>query len=311
MRCPLSYESLRGRAPYSLRGLRALDPRLRRLAPLGFTSPELRAEARDRADKMSIGGVQPKLSAVLHIGSTGEGAFEVVDSGGEYILKPATEYPEVPANEDVTMRMAATASVETPWHGLVRTRDDDLCYVIRRFDRLSTGAKLAVEDAGQLLGLPREGKYDASMERLARALLGSATLPAAEALALWRLVLVVYLTGNEDAHLRNFSLLTDVSGRIRLTPANDLLNYTIVLSSPTEELALTLAGKKSGISRANLHAFAADRLALAPAASRRVLDAVAAVQPTWDDLLARSFLSESMKARYAAVLERRRAVLFS
>jgi serine/threonine-protein kinase HipA len=58
---------------------------LENLLSLYLTQEEQLREARLRADKMSIQGVQPKLSAVL---KPKEGRFEIVDRGRQFILKP-------------------------------------------------------------------------------------------------------------------------------------------------------------------------------------------------------------------------------
>ena len=77
---------------------------LKTLKDLEYTADEQRKEAYNRAAKMSIQGVQPKLSAVLNFK---EEKFEFVDKGGKYILKPQHNvFPEMPENEDLTMRLA-------------------------------------------------------------------------------------------------------------------------------------------------------------------------------------------------------------
>lgn len=247
-RCPITYEPC-GDALYAPAGLRKLSPRLEQLYPLAFTSEQLRREAVARAAKMSIQGVQPKVSAVLNVR---QARFELVDRGGRYILKPQTlDYPEVPENEDVTMRMAARAGIETPLHGLLYTETLDLCYFIKRFDRVGRGKKVAVEDFAQLTGRSRDTKYDASMEQVGKVIDAFCTFPAVERVKLLRRTLFAYLTGNEDMHLKNFSLIT--RGEIvQLSPAYDLLNSTLALPGATEELALPLRGKKSNLKRTDL-----------------------------------------------------------
>ena len=75
--CPITYEPCEGK--YSSKGLRTLSPRLKRLADLPLTAEEQIREAAARAVKMSIQGVQPKLSAKLN---TAAGHCETVDTGG-------------------------------------------------------------------------------------------------------------------------------------------------------------------------------------------------------------------------------------
>lgn len=305
-RCPITYEPSE-EAPYAPAGLRKLSPRLKVLHPLAFTSEQLRREAVARAAKMSIQGVQPKVSAVLNVK---EGRFELVDRGGRYILKPQTvDYQEVPENEDVTMRMAALAGIEVPLHGLVYTETGERCYFIKRFDRKGRDRKVAVEDFAQLTGRRRETKYDASMEQVGRVIDTYCTFPAVERVRLLKRTLFAYLTGNEDMHLKNFSLIT--RGEIvALSPAYDLLNSTLVLPGATEELALSLRGKKSRLKREDLvDYYGAERLRLPLKAIDQVLEDLLNAQAGWQDLLTRSFLSQTMKEKYAAILVHRSTVL--
>src|SRR5205085_6844224 len=96
-RCPITYQSLPDDQTYSPQGLRLLNRNLKSLALLGFTAEEQRREAISRAGKMSIQGLQLKLSAVLRIS---KGRFEIVDQGGRYIFKPQNlDFPELPENE--------------------------------------------------------------------------------------------------------------------------------------------------------------------------------------------------------------------
>jgi serine/threonine-protein kinase HipA len=64
------------------------------------------------------------------------------------------------------MHLSYVAGITVPLHGLVYSKDGSMTYFIGRFDRVGKN-KLAVEDFSQLLGLTRETKYDASMEKIA------------------------------------------------------------------------------------------------------------------------------------------------
>jgi serine/threonine-protein kinase HipA len=123
-----------------------------------YTAEQQRNEAYHRASKMSIQGVHPKVSAILNIH---DGRFEMVDKGGRYILKPQHEcQPQLPENEDLTMRMAKMAGLEVPLHGRIWAKDDSLTYFIKRFDRKCQKDKVPVEDFTRLAGLSRDTKYD-------------------------------------------------------------------------------------------------------------------------------------------------------
>nr|HMN50223.1 HipA domain-containing protein [Ignavibacteriaceae bacterium] len=109
--CPITYQPC-GDKKYSDKGLKLLSRNLTQLKDLPLTQEEQLREAAIRADKMSIQGVQPKLSAKLNIKDE---VFDVVDRGGEYILKPQNNfYPEMPENESLTMKMAELIGIEVP-----------------------------------------------------------------------------------------------------------------------------------------------------------------------------------------------------
>ncbi len=302
-RCLITYEPFDGDGDYSASGLKLLGRNLASLSPLHYTAAEQRQEALERAGKMSIQGVQLKLSAVLRVKA---GAFDVVDRNGRFILKPPSlDFPELPENEDLTMRLAASVGLEVPVHGLIRARDNSLTYFIRRFDREGR-TRVPLEDFAQLSGASRETKYDSSMEKVAAVVDRFCTFPAIERVKLFERTLFSFLTGNEDMHLKNFSLITR-RGRIDLAPAYDLLNSTIALKKPQEEMALPIRGKRSNLTRNDLFDyFAIERLQINERVLNEMVARFQAAFPWWDELLAASFFSPEKKTAYAAVLAERK-----
>ncbi|HNX89289.1 MAG TPA: HipA domain-containing protein, partial [Paludibacteraceae bacterium] len=221
-RCPITYEPS-GKSLYSDKGLKMLSQNLSTLELLSYTAGEQRAEAMARATKLSIQGVQPKLSAILNIKDS---RFQLVDTGGKYILKPQHHiYPQLPENEDVTMRMAKAAGINVPLHGMIWSKDMSLTYFIKRFDRAGHKDRIPVEDFAQLAGLSRDTKYNYTMEELVLLIDEFCTFPVIEKAKLFRLVLFNFLTGNEDMHLKNFSVIRN-GDKIELSPAYDLVNST-------------------------------------------------------------------------------------
>ena len=65
--CPITLEPLPAGESYSEAGLRTIHPKLTDLEPLAYSYEAQLREVRRRSDKMSIQGVQPKLSAVLKL----------------------------------------------------------------------------------------------------------------------------------------------------------------------------------------------------------------------------------------------------
>ena len=306
-RCPITYQPCADK--YSEQGLKMLSRSLTTLHDLPLTAEQLRREAVARAAKMSIQGVQPKVSARLNVAA---GLFEIVDLGGRYILKPqVAEYPEVPENEDLTMRMAAKAGIETPFHGLIYGIDGALTYFIRRFDRKGRKERIHVEDFAQLSGKSRETKYRSSMEQVVKTIDDFCTFPAIERLKLFRLVLFCFFIGNEDMHLKNFSIIRQ-QDIITLSPAYDLLNTSIVLPRAEEELALPLNGEKNRLSRNDLVAcFGKERLQLPARLIDKTLEELHETRGAWERLIADSFLSDNARERYQDLLKARLARIYS
>jgi len=301
--CPITYE-LCGDKKYSAKGLKFLSSTLEDLNDLPFTQEEQLKEAASRAVKMSIQGVQPKLSARLKVK---EKIFEVVDCYGDYILKPQSNfYPEVPENEDLSMRLAHIAGIEIPLHGLVYSIDGRFTYFIKRFDRYGKKRKRSLEDFAQLAGKSRETKYDFSMEKIVAILDEYCTFPVIEKVKLFRLTLFNFLIGNEDMHLKNYSLITR-NNKVELSPGYDLLNTTIALPNPQEEIALPLAGKKRNLNnRVLIDYWGNERLGLNDVVINQVVSNFTQVQVEWERLINISFLSQKMRGNYLELLNSRR-----
>jgi len=301
--CPITYEPC-GDNKYSTKGLKLLSSTLEDLNDLPFTQEEQLKEAASRAVKMSIQGVQPKLSARLKVK---EKMFEVVDRYGDYILKPQSNfYPEVPENEDLSMRMAHIAGIEIPLHGLVYSIDGRFTYFIKRFDRYGKKKKRSLEDFAQLAGKSRETKYDFSMEKIVAILDEYCTFPVIERIKLFRLTIFNFLIGNEDMHLKNYSLITR-NNKVELSPGYDLLNTTIALPNPQEEIALPLAGKKRNLnSNVLIIYWGKERLGLNDKVINQVVSTFTKMWDEWERLINISFLSQKMKGNYLELLNSRR-----
>jgi serine/threonine-protein kinase HipA len=299
MKCLITNEPWGGPGPYSPAGLRLLDRRLQCLAPLPYTRDQLLEEAAARAVKRSIQGMQPKVSTVLRVT---EGRMELVDHGGRYIVKPPhLVCAELPENEALTMSLAVSLGIEVPVHGLLQNGDHTHSYFVRRFDRAGWG-KVPMEDFAQLSGASRDTKYDSSTERLIDIIDRFCTFPALERLKFLDRMLCAYLTGNEDMHLKNFSLI--VRGqKVELSPAYDLVNTTLVVAGTQEEVALPLKGKRRRLTRADwLDYWGRERLGLQARVLDRLVGDLAGAVPDMLALIDRSFLSADLRRRYRGLL---------
>ncbi|AAU28441.1 hypothetical protein A9E81_11985 [Legionella pneumophila] len=189
-------------------------------------------------------------------------------------------------------------------NGLVYSKDNSLTYFIKRFDRIGHNKKLALEDFAQLSGEDRHTKYKSSMENVLAIIEQFCTFPKIEFVKLFKLTLFNFLVGNEDMHLKNFSLITR-DRKISISPAYDLLN-TIAQKNTKEEIALPLKGKKNNlITNDFLKYFAVEKLGL----NQKVIDGIVQefhqIITEWRKLVGFSFLSQQMQEKYLQLLEQR------
>lgn len=214
---------------------------------LPYTIAELVAYHGKHKLRMSLSGVQPKVSAIY---SRSKNCFEVVATNGSYILKPSPQaFPGAAENEALTMQLAKAAGIEVPLCGWLPAKDGSGVFWIERFDRWGAANRNRVrcEDMCQLLEVPSSWKYTGNLETLARVIREHCSNPTLQLVKLFHRVLFCWLTGNGDMHLKNWSLI-EKGPLIELAPAYDLLN-TKILIDDEDETALTLADRKSGFDR--------------------------------------------------------------
>lgn len=255
----------------------------------------------------SLTGVQPKLSLSLHK-HEGCNRLTIVGLWGDFIFKPQTDaYPELPENEDLTMHMAEAARIKVVPHSLIRLADGSLGYITRRIDRTKKGEKIDMEDMCQLTLHPTEYKYKSSCEQIAKTIATYSSTPKLDLVNFMQVLLFSFITGNNDMHLKNFSLYRPKK-LYQLTPAYDLLNIAIANPKDKEELALTLNGKKSRLKLADF-LMASVSMGIEERITLQLIDNMRKVLPTWEALIADSFLSEEMKVAYLELIQKRLKVL--
>ena len=300
-KCLITYNECSG--DYSKEGLKLLNKNLDNISPLNFTQSQLRTEALAMSDKISIQGVQPKLSARLNVK---EGKLDIVERRGTYIIKvQVPDRPQMPENEDLTMKLAKVIGIEVPMHGLVRDQEGQLNYFIKRFDRYSQKSKYAVEDFAQLTERTSDTKYDASTESLIPIITDYCTFPVIEMIKLYKRIFFSFMVGNEDMHLKNFSLITK-KGKTYLSPAYDLLNSTMVLKKTKEELALPIMGSKARFSPSHFKEYlGVKRMEQQERMIEKVFSEIYEARGTWEGIIEKSFLSDEAKEEYFKILNNR------
>ncbi len=254
-------------------------------------------------DKTSLTGVQPKLSLNIAEHEGGQ-RLTIVGLWGGFICKPQTaSYEQLPEVEDLTMHLAEMANIKVVPHTLMRMADGELCYLTRRIDRTADGEKVAMEDLCQLTERQTEYKYRSSYERIAKAIAQYSSVPKLDVVNLFEVVFFSWLTGNNDMHLKNFSLYAP-DGLHRLTPAYDLLNAAIVNPKDEEELALTLNGRRRRIGMADFIA-TAHTMGIPEIVPKRLFGKYKKLLPKLEAMIQVSFLSDPLKQAYISLLAER------
>ena len=275
--------------------------------------------------RVSLSGVQPKAGLII------KGNQLVIPSEQErsrYILKPAPssyallERKDCPANEHLSMQLASQVyHIETAPNALCFFSDGEQAYITRRFDVAPDGSKYQQEDFASLAGLTKahggsDYKYsNLSYEECAEIIGKYTTAPSVEILKFFRMVVFNYLILNDDAHLKNFSLINRGDGEYHLSPAYDLINTSLHLYEP-RIFALDKGLFREGmhltdtrtVTRADFEEFGR-RIGLATRLVKRELDNFATEQPLAKELINRSFLSDKLKKYYWQSYNYRRTTL--
>lgn len=214
-----------------------------KLPKIDFGLAGILQQAQKLAGKLSISGVQPKLSVKL---DKKQNLLIVVSEGGEYILKPQTPtFANIPENEQCCMDIAQELDVDVPPHCLIPLKDKSLAYVVKRFDR-EKEIKIHQEDFAQIL--EANDKYRGSVEQIGRKLKEISSAPGYDAQLLFERVVLNFIIANGDAHLKNYSI-SYKGGNIRLTPAYDIVCSRLAIPDEQEESAISINGKKNRLSR--------------------------------------------------------------
>ncbi len=250
-------------------------------------------------------GVQPKLSLNLDKHKDSQ-KLTIVGLWGDYIFKPQTErFAMLPENEDLTMHLAEIAKIKIVPHTLIRMKDGSIGYLTKRIDRKADGEKIAMEDMCQLTERQTEHKYRSSYEQIGKAIRKYSTNAQLDMVDFLELVYFSWLTGNNDMHLKNFSLYSP-AGEPMLTPAYDLLNAAISNPVDDKELALNLNGKKKRMKDADFKN-AYRTCGVPEIVFDRVKKKYVDLLPKFEEEIQRSFLSDEIKTLYIELLHRRHA----
>ena len=205
----------------------------------------------ENALRFSLAGVQLKFSAV----QAARGGLTIPASGvgGSWIVKlPSREFPGVPENEYAMMTLARLIGMDVPALQLIDidaigNLPDGIgalkgqALAIQRFDRLSDGTSVHIEDFAQIFRVYPDHKYRKGNARNIANVIAAEGNDDDVAEFIRRLTFNT-LIGNADMHLKNWSLIYPDRRHAALAPAYDFLSTIPYI--PDEKAALNVSRTK-------------------------------------------------------------------
>ena len=202
--------------------------------------------------RFSLAGVQLKLSAIGY--PHRQLSIPASSVGGHWIVKlPSPAYPGLPENEFSMMEFARAIGIQVPEIGLVSLGDirgvptqwaqlKGNAYYIRRFDRGPKGKRVHIEDFNQIYGQFPEAKYKNYSYTNMASDIWRLTDEAQFKEFVRRLIFNVAI-GNNDMHLKNWSLIYRDGRTPQLAPAYDFVSTVRFITD--DRLALSIAKEKA------------------------------------------------------------------
>lgn len=274
---------------------------------LPYRLSEMEKLAKEAAElSITVPGVQPKLSLgwiKSELENEQRGRLTIMDAlDGNFILKPQNaQFPQMPENEHLSMKLAELFRLNIVPVSMIRLESGELSYITRRIDRNEDGSKTHMLDFMQILELA--DKYMGTMENLGKTIGDLSANTLLDKLRFFELTVFNYVIGNNDMHLKNYSMwLSDMGWT--LSPFYDLLNVKLVLPDDKDDTALLLGGKKQNFNKGYF-----DRLGAVLELNNKQINAVYKRLLKWlpeaNTLIDQSFLTEERKQGYKELLDER------
>lgn len=315
-RCPSSLAE--GYKSYSPKAINLLFGGIKCSHILNFESPssgnENAHDALKNAGRLSLSGAQTKFGLIID----NEGAlrYSTPNEQSTFILKPRptgyhiTNHDYCAANENITMQLASQIyGILTAPNGLCFFPNGEAAYITRRFDINPKGGKYAQEDFASLMGLTKDKdgsdfKYSlGSYEECGEVIKQYVKSTKIDLLRFFRVVLFNFITLNDDAHLKNFSLISN-GKEYHLSPAYDLINTSLQIYEP-RIFALEKGLFKEGMHISDTHYIKRKdfeefgrRIGLPEKVVLKEIDLFSTPNDKADALISRSFLSNELKESY-------------
>lgn len=304
--CLACNKALEGNGMYHDNCLKVFWQEDKPVLELDYELSEIEELAKENiSQRVIVTGVQPKLS----LGFTGEGnknRLTIVGAlNGRYILKPPFElYPQMPEIEALSMLLAQACGIATVPFLLIPMKSGELAYLTRRIDRSAKDEKYPMEDACQFTERLTEHKYRGSYEQIAKGIITYAQNPLLEVVKFYQQVIVSFLIGNNDMHLKNFSLIALNNNQYQLAPAYDMVAVKLLIPEDQEDLALNLNGKKRKLKRKDFNE-AMSKAQIPEKAIENLWNRIEKGMQNWPKIINNGFLSDELKVTLLELIETR------
>lgn len=304
--CLACHKELKGNSKYHESCLKAFWQEDTPVLELDYELSKIEELAKQNiTQRVIVTGVQPKLS----LGFTGEeekNRLTIVGAlNGKYILKPPFEaYPQMPEIETLSMLLTQACGIDTVPFLLIPMKSGELAYLTRRIDRSTKDEKYPMEDACQFTERLTEHKYRGSYEQIAKGIITYAQNPLLEVVKFYQQVIVSFLIGNNDMHLKNFSLIAFKENQYQLAPAYDMVAVKLLIPDDLDELALNLNGKKRKLKREDFNEAMA-KAQFPEKAIENLWNRIEKGMQNWAQLINNSFLSDELKRLLLELIKKR------
>lgn len=198
------------------------------------------------------------------------------------------------------MHLAKLCGIKTVPFALICLKSGELAYITRRIDRTSSGKTLHQLDMFQIT--EAFDKYRSSMEKVGKAVKANSVNTLLDRLRLFELTVFCFITGNNDMHLKNFSLIHNEGWE--LAPAYDLLNVHLHLPDDMEETALIIDGKKRKLTKTNFEELGLN-FGLNEKQIANTITRFQKKRPEMTGMIQNSFISAKKKKQYIELLKTR------
>ena len=274
---------------------------------LPYKLSEMEKLAKETAElSITVPGVQPKLSLGWikdQLENGHKNRLTIMDAlEGQYILKPQnSQHAQMPENEHLSMKLAELFKIDIVPVNMIRLASGELCFITKRIDRNPDGSKNHMIDFLQILELA--DKYLGTMENLGKTIGELSENTLLDKLRFFESAVFNYVIGNNDMHLKNYSMFQSEIGWV-LSPLYDMLNVKLIIPEDKDDSALLLGGKKINFNKGYF-----DRLGNVLKLNNKQINAVYKRLSKWLPkaalLIQASFLEKEKKESYTKLINER------